>query len=334
MPRAPKESTLSRQWEMMRLVPAQLPGKTSRQLQEQLRDAGFEVSKRTVERDLVELSGIFPLLCNERSAPYGWHWEADARLTIPGMDLAEAVSLGLLEDLLRQLVPPSFYRALEGRFAEAREKLTHLAGNPHARWSEMVRYLPPGIPFLPPEVAPRLLREIQDALLRGKQLLVEYSAAGEDTSREILLHPLALIQQGVRPYLLATTFHYDIPCNYALHRMISAVVQDELASKPEGFTLDRHLARSGGQFGTRGFLSLKAKLSPDLAAILEETPVSDDQKITQWRGEHRLSATMADSWQLRYWILSQGPDIVIKEPASLRHEIAERVQETLRHYEK
>lgn len=334
MPRAPKESTLSRQWEMMRLVPTRRPGKTSRELREQLASSGYEVSKRTVERDLVELSGIFPLLCNERSTPYGWHWDEDARLNIPGMDLAEAVSLGLLEDLLRQLVPPSFYGALEGRFAEARGKLAHLPGNPHARWTDLVRYLPPGIPFLPPEVAPALLREVQDALLQGRQLLVEYATAGESEAREIRLHPLALIQQGVRPYLLATTFNYETPCYFAIHRMVSAVVQDDQAQKPEGFSLDKHLAKGGGQFGTRGFFTLRARVSPDLASILEETPLSDDQKITKWRGEQRLSATVADSWQLRYWILSQGPDIIVKEPRSLRHEIMERVEEMHSNYKK
>ncbi|OGQ52434.1 MAG: hypothetical protein A3J24_13235 [Deltaproteobacteria bacterium RIFCSPLOWO2_02_FULL_53_8] len=38
----------------------------------------FEVSKRTVERDLISLSEIFPLISNERSRPYGWSWSKDA----------------------------------------------------------------------------------------------------------------------------------------------------------------------------------------------------------------------------------------------------------------
>ncbi|MEB3903108.1 WYL domain-containing protein, partial [Pseudomonas putida] len=43
-----------------------------------LRDVGFSVSKRTIERDLNELSLIFPLERNDKSIPYGWHWSASA----------------------------------------------------------------------------------------------------------------------------------------------------------------------------------------------------------------------------------------------------------------
>jgi hypothetical protein len=39
---------------------------------------GFTVSKRTVERDLNELSLIFPLERNDKSIPFGWHWSASA----------------------------------------------------------------------------------------------------------------------------------------------------------------------------------------------------------------------------------------------------------------
>ncbi|NON23376.1 WYL domain-containing protein, partial [Klebsiella pneumoniae] len=43
-----------------------------------LRDVGFTVSKRTVERDLNELSLIFPLERNDKSIPFGWPWSASA----------------------------------------------------------------------------------------------------------------------------------------------------------------------------------------------------------------------------------------------------------------
>lgn len=36
-----------------------------------LRDEGYEVAKRTVERDLVTLSESFPLLSDTKSMPFG-----------------------------------------------------------------------------------------------------------------------------------------------------------------------------------------------------------------------------------------------------------------------
>ncbi len=327
MPRAAKELTLARQWELMRLIPSRSPGKTVRQLREALETAGYEVTKRTVERDLADLTGGFPLQCNTISKPYGWYWEAGAQLEIRGMDLNEALSLGLLEEILRPLVPSSFVRGLEGRFALARQKLASLEGNERAQWSERVRYVPPGQTFLPPSVLPSILHEVQEALLHSRKLRVSYRSAGTDSDKELELHPLALIQQGVRTYLVATAFDYEKPLLYALHRFVSAEVMDAPATRPDGFTLDRFLERGGSQFGGGKVITLKACITENLAHLLEETPLSKDQKIKVGKDGHILTATVFDSWQLSFWILSQGAGIVVRQPVALRKEIVEKIEE-------
>lgn len=78
MPFATTRATLSRQWALLRQLPSRSPGITSAELVWRLRDVGFSVSKRTIERDLNELSLIFPLERNDKSIPYGWHWSATA----------------------------------------------------------------------------------------------------------------------------------------------------------------------------------------------------------------------------------------------------------------
>ncbi|WP_449430337.1 WYL domain-containing protein [Pseudomonas putida] len=78
MPFTTTRATLTRQWAMLRQLPSRSPGITSADLVWRLRDAGFSVSKRTVERDLNELSLIFPLERNDKSIPFGWHWSANA----------------------------------------------------------------------------------------------------------------------------------------------------------------------------------------------------------------------------------------------------------------
>jgi len=59
---------------------------SSTQLQSALKTVGYTTSKRTVERDLVELAALFPLQCNSKGMPYGWYWQ-------PGLSLAEAQQL-------------------------------------------------------------------------------------------------------------------------------------------------------------------------------------------------------------------------------------------------
>jgi predicted DNA-binding transcriptional regulator YafY len=332
MPSANHETTLARQWELLKMLPSRGPGMTSRDLRDRLERAGHEVSKRTVERDLSELSRLFPIISNEISTPFGWHWKPGARVDFPGVDLAEAVSLGLLEDLLRQLIPPSFTEALEGRFSAAREKLRALPQNRYAKWSDLIRYMAPGLPLHQPSINSGVSRAVREALLRKLQLKVLYRGPGSTTNKELLLHPLAIIQQGERSYLMATTFDYADVLHYALHRMRSAEILDEPAKRPAHFSLDTFLAQGGGQFGDGKTISLKARLADNLATILRETAISSDQKITTRAGNNILTATVRDSWQLHFWILSQGPAITIIQPVSLKRQIVSQLKDALANY--
>jgi predicted DNA-binding transcriptional regulator YafY len=332
MPRSSTHSTLARQWELLRSLPSRPPGKTARELTESLDAAGHTVTKRTVERDLSELSGLFPLMCNDISTPFGWYWRPGAQFPVPGMDLAEAVSLGLLEDVLRQLVPPCFFETLESRFEQARQKLSKLSGNRYSRWTDLVRYVPPSLPLLPPEIPAPVIRTVQDALLDCRQLRVRYVSAGAEQESDYTLHPLALVQQGVRSYLLATLPTDGKPRWFALHRIREAELLDDDAPIPPGFSLDQFLAEGKGQFGAGERIQLKARISETLATLLTETPLSTDQKITTRAGVTRVSATVIDTWQLRFWLLSQGPAITVLQPGYLRDEISGQLKAALSGY--
>ncbi len=71
MPSGKIHHSLARQWELLRRLPPKEPGKTAKVLVEELKEAGFEVSKRTVERDLGDLLEAFDLNCNNAGVPYG-----------------------------------------------------------------------------------------------------------------------------------------------------------------------------------------------------------------------------------------------------------------------
>ncbi|MGE8059555.1 WYL domain-containing protein [Pseudomonas sp. NPDC089547] len=86
MPSHPTRHTIARQWQLLKLLPGRHPGMSSTQLQAALTTVGHTTSKRTVERDLVELSSLFPLQCNSKGMPYGWYWQ-------PGLTLGEAQQL-------------------------------------------------------------------------------------------------------------------------------------------------------------------------------------------------------------------------------------------------
>ena len=335
MPSSDSGPTLARQWELLKnILPHRRPGKSASQLRSELEAAGFSVTKRTVERDMIELSRLFPIECNKNGTPHGWHWSENRHFDVPCMELSEAVSLGLMEDVLRQIMPKTFLSALEGRFATARKKLEALPKLRHAQWKNLVRYQPPGMPFLPPQVSPEVLSAIQVALLEQKQLCIQYKSVERTETKTYQLHPLSLIQQGVRAYLVATKDGYDSPYLYAIHRMQKAELVDVPSRIPKGYSLDAFIASGSTQFEPGEVITLKAKVSDYLARVLEETPMAKDQKITTRASVHTLTASVQDSWQLHFWIRSQGAAITVMQPSNLRKKIIAELQASLAQYGK
>lgn len=319
MPKAAQHHALARQWEILRYLPTRAPGITASELVERLKGTGFEVSKRTIERDLTELSTLFGILCNDKGMPYGWYWMRGEPANLPGMSITDAISLQLVEELLRPLLPAEILDILEARFSQAKAKLVELAeGNQIARWVDKVQYVSPALTLIPPSFAEGILVKVQEALLKDRQLRASYHKAGSTNVHDLILHPLGLVQRGPVTYLVATAYDYADVRLYAVHRIGEATVLEDSACRPDKFSLEAYVATGALQFGIGSIFKLEAHVTPTLAALLEETPLSEDQVLEPLADGSRVSASVTDSWQLRWWILGQAESIEILEPAVLR----------------
>ncbi|GBE49222.1 hypothetical protein BMS3Bbin13_00138 [bacterium BMS3Bbin13] len=330
MPRAGGADTLVRHWTLLKRLPARGPGRTVAELTALLAEEGFRMTRRTIERDLQTLAGIFPLVCNDKGTPQGWHWLPGQDSSLPELPLADAVSLQFIETMLRPLLPKPVIETLEGRFRQARGRLRAEGG---ARWRERLRYVAPSLPVHPPAVEPGVLETVQPAVLEGRCLEVDYRRPDGGYHEDLLLHPLGLVQRGPVTYLVATAYDYEDVRLYAVHRIRGARCTGTRARRVRDFDLDEYIARGGLQFGSGKSLRLRARVSESLAAILEETPIAQDQQLKAGvSGDYRLTATVPESWQLTWWILQQGADIEVRSPKALRETIAGTLRAAARRY--
>lgn len=330
MPSNSSRRTLARQWELLKLLPSKPPGLPASELQSRLRNAGHETSKRTIERDLNELSQLFPLQCNDKGMPYGWHWAPGSATELPGLSLSDALTLQLIEGSLRPLLPNHMLKTLEPRFQQARLKLQALSEEvPTAGWLNKVASVQPELTLLPPAVDEKHLEQIQEALLHSKQLECSYYAAHKDRQHHFTLNPLALVQRGQVTYLLATVEPFEDVRQFAIHRF-GAMQQTSLAStKPDGFSLQTYIASGAMQFGTPAQIKIDAWVNDGLSRLLAETPLANDMLLKPEEDGANLTATVNDSWELRWWILSHAGSIQIRKPNSLRDEIRQRLRAAL-----
>jgi predicted DNA-binding transcriptional regulator YafY len=335
LPQISSRDTISRQWELLHKLPTKGPGITSGELLEKMRDTGYRITKRTVERDLIELSRVFPLTCNDRGKPFGWHWAPGASIDLPGMSVSEALSLTLIEDTIRPLLPNGMLKALQGRFQHARKKLENMADeNLAARWMSKVASVRPELNLQAPSISAEILETIQLALLEERQIACRYYSAHGNKTSELTLNPLALVQRGVATYLIGTADHYSDLRQYAVHRFLNVEIMPAACEGAAQFDLPQYLASDALQFGGPQKISLQAWVSESLARLLRETPLAEDMALQACEGGYRLTATVSDSWQLNWWMLSQGDGLVVEQPVELRHKLLETLRGTLQRYER
>jgi predicted DNA-binding transcriptional regulator YafY len=98
-------SALIRQWLLLTLLPTRPRRVDTAALEERLRSRGHRVHRRTIQRDLIDLATVFPIIADERTKPYGWRWADGADLV--GALFARDPAAGALPPLaLRLRVPP------------------------------------------------------------------------------------------------------------------------------------------------------------------------------------------------------------------------------------
>ena len=331
--------TLIRILEMMRCLPRTGSGISSAELQQKLEDRGFQVEKRTVERDLKTLHEAFSahIRCNDKSRPFGWRWHDNTDFEVVTMSITEAVSLQAIDETIKPLLPASVLASLNPRFTQARKLLNELAqNNPQASWARKVRNVQPGMPMLPPQIDPEVLATVQTCLLADECIQVGYQSADSDAPRQRLLHPLALVQRGPMTYLVAVADGKPDPFLYAVHRIRSAERSYLPARAFPDFDIDHYIAEGHLHFGdtqaSGEAITLEARLDKWLMKILAESPLSADQTLNP-QGEHwHLQCTVRDTRQLLWWILSQGPAIKILGPAPLRKRVAAALASASAHY--
>ena len=147
------------------------------------------------------------------SAGVGW---LARTLHLPGLDVAEALSLHLVQAAIEPLLPAPLPHTMAQRFQQVQSKLDSLgAGNALCRWQDKVRSLPAQWTLQAPAVDEAVVSAVQAALLADEQIQVAYRSM-EREATTVLLHPLALIQRGamihLRPSPGTTTTPASMPC--------------------------------------------------------------------------------------------------------------------------
>lgn len=334
MPHKTTRHTIARQWELLKALPARGEGKTVQELLQHLQDNGFDIQRRQVERDLEELSACFPLNHDDRNYGRRWRWIDNARCNLFGMSQVEALSWQWVEQLLTRILPDALLQELVPYFHESARILDKSPVKPAMiRWHDKLRIIPASLPLLPPAIPESTFQVLQQALLEERSLTITHKHPSQPLEKSLTLFPLGMIQRGPVTYLVAQAKGYEDIRLYAAHRIVSAALGEEPVIRPIGFTLDDYIAQGVLHDAPPSRIDLTLRVSARMAAILIETPLADNQRMEpDEQGHAVVRATLPQTWQLEWWILSGAGQIQVLEPVSLRERIMARHREALTAY--
>ena len=233
----------------------------------------------------------------------------------------------LAERHLGQIMPGSTIEALRPYFKSARERLnSESSPHPARSWLDKIRSVPATQPLIPPQIDTEVHRVVTDALLKERQLDITYRKKGQQQAENYTIHPLAIIQHGSILYLFARPFDYPNAITLAMHRVERAAMSDQAVIPPPDFDLDSKVARGVWEFGGGEAIALKVRFYDGAGEHLRETPLSTNQQIESLPDHPEtldVAATVANTLQLKWWLLGFGERAEVLAPESLRHNLSE-----------
>lgn len=329
------QDSVLRQWHMLRNVPREPQKTTVTELRAKLKGDGYEVTARTIQRDLIELATIYPLITEERNRTYLWSWKRDAPASLlPGLTTQTSLMLMLVEQHLSGLLPSSTLTHLAPYFDAARRCLnTEIKPQYTRSWLGKVRTVPSSQPLLAPIIDATVQQVLTEALLHEKQVQVSYKRAGRDAAMTYRIHPLALVQRGPVLYIHARINDYPDIRILAMHRIQSATLLEEDAQCPEGYDVDDTIEEGVWGFGPGEAVQVELLFKQGHADHLLETPLSKDQEVVVLEDKSLLiKATVTPTPQFRWWLLGFGEVVEVVSPTSLREQFASIVHRMTANY--
>lgn len=325
----PEEKTITRQWNLMRMLMARRTGVTVKELAREL-----GVTDRTVRRDLDFLRGQ-GLPIEERTEDYGrklWKIRSDWGQKLLQFDFQEAAALYIGRQLLESLAGTPFWAAANNAWRKIRSTLGETASRYLDRFPSVFHCTPAGHGDYAGKAD--ILETLTIAIEGYRAVHITYQSgqSTEPATRDV--YPLRIIRKDTGAlYLVAFAPRDDEIKTYKLDRMDGAEISSFVFQLHRDFDLDAFLAGSLGIYDGDGDLAVVIRFHPTAARHAREsrwhrTEVFEPQRDGSLVLRLRLSSTV----EIRSRVLAYGAAATVLEPESLRAEIADELRRMLHSY--
>ena len=310
----PRGDQLSRQWQLLQMIDRP-QGVTVDDAARQLR-----CTIRTIWRDLDALQKAgFPLY-TERAADGNrgvWRVTEEFKRALP-----LKLTLGELAALLmsRHLLSPLGLSVLGPEVASAFDKIQHVLSRDALKVLDQIRHRlgvrPTGAKLQAP--AAEHLPRIHQALAEHRTLRTRYYSASRDSEDTRAIDPYHLTLHNGGLYLVGHCHLRNALRIFAVERMRTVELTGRRFNVPASFDAEEYLAGASGML--RGDLvTVRVIFARALAPYIRERVWHPSQKLRDLPdGRVETTLTVADTLEVRRWILGYGVQAEVLAPPGLR----------------
>lgn len=290
------------------------------------------VDRRTIRRDLnaVEEAG-YALTCQWQQGKKVFSFLTRSRSIPPvSLTLNQLMSLYLLRSLGVHLAGTPFLAEIDDLF----RTITSILPDRYAAHLERIARV--SLPRLHGQrdytLAAPHFGGLQRALLHQYRLRLEYAKDGGTTSQSYELDPYTLVFHRAGIYLLGYAHNRGGMRLFALERIRGLDVGRQRFELPEDYEPEQYFSHAFGLVNDAP-LQVRVRFSPAVAHAVRDRIWRPGQCVEEDReGGVVLSFQASGERELVSWVLSYGDQAEVLEPASLRAEVAGRIEALSRLY--
>lgn len=308
-----------------------------------------ESKRRKISNNLKKIEETYPncLDWDKTSREHRFRMKETAPLLLKPLSQEQLMAFGLLSKFGTDLLTHEAHRALSPFFDAAQDAVVDMAREAGLgvrvsedlgrKWLGKIAVLPAVLPFCPPAVDEEIKQTVHKAVLMEHclRLRIVHSPSREEEECEV--SPLALVQQGVRTYLIARRTGTNRVDRILMARILQATSSFETAQAPANWSLGEFLKQGIGHpvfpkdiYGKLEHIELRINAG---SQWLKETPLAPDPVIEEHAdGSFTMKVEMPITEELVHWLLSMAFHVRVVQPGFLVTRMADDLSKSAAMY--
>ena len=305
---------------------------SAKEVTEELNHRGFNISERSVQRDLNALKGFNGLIFKTVGITKRCRlWSVQTiDFTSPGkLDEAGALAIVTAQKQLELTAPSNVTASLQNAFDRANEIISQ-SNSRETKWHKRVRVVNPSHWLKPPILNDEDFNCIRTAVSNNEAIRFKYEKHSNDEPKQKLATALGLYYRGPVAYLIVFNHKYQTIENYPISRIKDPIISfTETAQGVDSFDFD--------DFVKTGFLAyrygepfrLQAMVFNSVRREIEEAHLGSKQTLTSLEDNDEFKLLEVDvpyTLNLIQWLLARAAYLKVLGPPEFKAKFEEEVK--------